>query len=602
MNNKPRNRSIKKRAAIIALCVITALSFMLPSFALGEGDVSRAQKPAKTAQNKGKAKDHEKAGSAKSKKKIKEQEKKDREKSENTTRLKSDAVEPADDASSSDAGDKASSDDPDSAKTEKDSVKSGKDDGSEAGKAGKDDSQKAKKEDKQKDSKDSKEKDKKGKDSKDKKEKSSKDKKEDAEASMPPLDVTGTRGKLTVRATAKKGVFPAGTKIRLKAAEESKKSRIRLKTKALLDREVSDLAAVDISFIDAAGKEVKPADSGKVNITMTGSNHIGGKELRVVRIEDNGNVKVVKDAEVKNELFGVSAEFSASDPSVYAIVGTTLETNVLTSDGQKYRVTLTCGADAAIPEGAVLKVREISKGSDEYKEYLKKTENKLHIKSGTLPYARFFDITILNDGKEIQPAEGSKVNVDIQMDGADIDQPRVLHFGKNKTEIVDSFAKKDTVSFKAGGFSVYAVVDENTSIEESRMTVEFYNGSNKIATMYVKNRDTREELDYILYDPGVGNLQAGELFSGWILDNENYTSADIPDAMTIDQVRDWAEAKNITEGEVHKLYAAISKLYHVNYVDDDDDHTPLGMVSIPVKASEYGTSYRPVYGQYGVHP
>ena len=46
---------------------------------------------------------------------------------------------------------------------------------------------------------------------------------------MPALDVTGTLGKLTVRATAKKGVFPAGTKIRLKAAEESKKSRIRLK-------------------------------------------------------------------------------------------------------------------------------------------------------------------------------------------------------------------------------------------------------------------------------------------------------------------------------------------------------------------------------------
>jgi len=587
MNNKSRYKNIRKCAAIIALCVMTALSFLLPSFALGGDGASGAQKPAKTAQSKskGKARNHKKAESAKSKEKIKAQEKKVREKSENTTRLKSDAVEPAADASS-DSGGKASSDDPDSAKTGKDPGETGKDDGSKDGKE-KADSQKNNSKEKKENTGD------KQKAVKDKKEKGSKDK-EDTRASMPALDVTATLGKLKVRVTAKKGVFPAGTKIRLKAAGESRKNKIRKKAKALLDADVKDLTAVDISFTDASGKEVKPADSGKVKIMMTGSNHIGGKELRVVRVEDNGNVKVVKDAEVKNELFGVSAEFSASDPSVYAIVGTTLETNVLTSDGQKYKVTLTCGADAAIPEGSVLKVREIAKGSEEYKDYLKKTEDKLDIKSGTLPYARFFDITILKDGKEIQPAEGSKVDVDIQLEGADIDHPRVLHFGKNKTEIVDSSMKKGTVSFKAEGFSVYAVVDENVSISESRMTVEFYNGSTKIATMYVKNRDTREELEYILYDPGVGNLQAGELFSGWILDNENYTSADIPDAMTIDQVRDWAgglaERAEITEGEVHRFYAAISKLYHVNYVDDDDDHTPLGMVSIPVKASEYGTA------------
>ena len=169
----------------------------------------------------------------------------------------------------------------------------------------------------------------------------------------------------------------------------------------------------------------------------------------------------------------------------------------------------------------------------------------------------------------------------------------VVHLGDEKgaDRVEAELSESGKVCFAAQRFSVYAVVDEGDDYEEARMTLEFYNGgSEPFAVMYVKNKDTEEELNLILYDPGVGGaLEEGETFSGWILDKPDYTTADLDSAMSIKQLREWAEAKDIEEGEVHRLDAAISKLYHIYYQDDDINHTTLGMVSIPVKSSGYGT-------------
>ena len=200
---------------------------------------------------------------------------------------------------------------------------------------------------------------------------------------------------------------------------------------------------------------------------------------------------------------------------------------------------------------------------------------------GSAGYVRLFDIKIVDkDDPNIryQPAEGKTVDVRIEMDdvedGKDLS---VVHFadGSETGDVVDSVeVDGNSVNFEAEGFSVYAVVEGSTD-ENARMKVEFWNTAiaddpeteendeRLIATMYVKNKDTSEELEYILYDPGAGTLTSGELFTGWIMDKENYTSEDIAGAMTIDDVRDWAESKEIHEGETHKFYASICRLYHV---------------------------------------
>ena len=51
------------------------------------------------------------------------------------------------------------------------------------------------------------------------------------------------------------------------------------------------------------------------------------------------------------------------------------------------------GPEAGIPEGAVLSAEEISQSSDAYQGYLNQTADRLNM---NVPYARYFDIKILN--------------------------------------------------------------------------------------------------------------------------------------------------------------------------------------------------------------
>ena len=222
------------------------------------------------------------------------------------------------------------------------------------------------------------------------------------------------------------------------------------------------------------------------------------------------------------------------------------------------------------------------------------------------------NISFLDEnGSKIQPEK--PVKVQIALTGMQADRVSVVHIpdellpspaksGKKlmsakrgaapAAEVVDFSVQGDTLSFDADSFSVYAVVEG--PLPEARMALNFWSGETKVATMYVKNSDTLEDLEIILYDPGVGELETGELFAGWILDKQNFTTADIANVMSIDDVREWAEAKTITEGETHDLYAAICKLYNVIYRDYSDTPNELGravgMDAIPVKSSEYGTA------------
>ena len=95
--------------------------------------------------------------------------------------------------------------------------------------------------------------------------------------------------------------------------------------------------------------------------------------------------------------------------------------------------------------------------------------------------------------------------------------------------------------------------------------------------MYVKNSDTREELNHILYDPGTGSLGSGELFKGWLIVepdedgnyDSSYTTEDVSKAKTIDEIREWAFNRQITEGDLVKIYAMVFKTYSVTFKDED---------------------------------
>ena len=240
----------------------------------------------------------------------------------------------------------------------------------------------------------------------------------------------------------------------------------------------------DLSIYDADGNEIQPAAPMEVSVVMkkdmpettqeVHAVHFPGTELQGTKIVAAGggqteNTSPLKlpgttQTQTETEVLGTSVtdnstvQFQVESFSLYAIVATVIEKNILASDGHNYKVTVTCSPDAGIPKDAELEVDELLDASADYAYYLAKAEDALGRKAGSSDYARFFDIRIVSGGKEIQPAEGSTVDVQVELTDSDSGSLQVVHFGE-EPEVLDVTAESGTVSFAAAGFSVYAIVD-----------------------------------------------------------------------------------------------------------------------------------------------
>ena len=165
--------------------------------------------------------------------------------------------------------------------------------------------------------------------------------------------------------------------------------------------------------------------------------------------------------------------FQETAGAVYAIVGTTIEKTVLASDGHNYRITVTYGEDAGVPEGADLEVYEILQSTEatdeatEYETYLEKTREALGIESGVFAYARFFDIKIVDEnGDKVQITAPVDVKIELaDKENGEEDNTQVVHFadGSESGDVVEvtteAAEEGQAVSFEAEGFSAYAIVD-----------------------------------------------------------------------------------------------------------------------------------------------
>ena len=83
---------------------------------------------------------------------------------------------------------------------------------------------------------------------------------------------------------------------------------------------------------------------------------VTAEEVKAVHF---GSETEVLDADSRAQASGTEVSFTAESFSVYAIVGTVIEKNVLASDGKNYKVTVTYGAETGIPVDADLSVEEI---------------------------------------------------------------------------------------------------------------------------------------------------------------------------------------------------------------------------------------------------
>ena len=137
-----------------------------------------------------------------------------------------------------------------------------------------------------------------------------------------------------------------------------------------------------------------------------------------------------------------------------------IEDIVLDSTGKTWKVTATFGPECKIPSDAGLRVKELTSGS-EYREYFEKTEN--YLDDRTVDYIRLFDISIVKDGMEIEPCEGTSVKVTIALSQSIDSDVCILHFpdDDDMTQCIDDVdVTRDDVTeltFDTTGFSVFAV-------------------------------------------------------------------------------------------------------------------------------------------------
>lgn len=183
--------------------------------------------------------------------------------------------------------------------------------------------------------------------------------------------------------------------------------------------------------------------------------------------ERQGGIDVVTEQAVTEQ-----AVTEQEDPSAPAA-------GSLSCEGEGYSVSAEYGAKAGLPLGAELTAEEITEEDAGYLAFRDEALKALQEEQGggqvaDLEFAKFYDITLAADGDEIEPE--APVDVTISYDRgpkvSEAEHVRVVHFGTDqkgrpRVEVlkagetdaqVDKKGRMTETSFKAEGFSVYAVV------------------------------------------------------------------------------------------------------------------------------------------------
>ena len=171
-----------------------------------------------------------------------------------------------------------------------------------------------------------------------------------------------------------------------------------------------------------------------------------------------------------------------------------------------YLVTMKISEDAQIPAGAVLAVSELSE--EESAKYREQAQSTLEGES--LVFARFFDIRIMKDGVEIEPAAPVEVSVQYtQPIEVAEDKLSLLHFHEDEeaavidAEVIGGENKVEEVKFEADKFSIFGfvgseVIEKNylsSDGETFKVTVNYTPEANIPAEAELEVREISEDSD-----------------------------------------------------------------------------------------------------------
>ena len=230
-----------------------------------------------------------------------------------------------------------------------------------------------------------------------------------------------------------------------------------------------------LSLTDAEGNEVYPG--AQVELILEQKNRPDGTTCFLT----GENARILDEEEGK-----ISVTDYSMEPVGYATIQL-IQTGIVTKEysGADYIVTASYGPEANFPANTEMKVREIRPDTPEYALYSGLTEEALAEEWNEITLERYFDITFISGGKEVEPSG----NVDVQIVFKDVIELteehdiQAVHFEnkeavviESETDSIDEEAKRseeviDTVSFTSDSFSVFGVV-QRTKITQKMLAAD----------------------------------------------------------------------------------------------------------------------------------
>ncbi len=156
---------------------------------------------------------------------------------------------------------------------------------------------------------------------------------------------------------------------------------------------------------------------------------------------------------------------------------------ILTYEGPDYTIGVICGADAEIDPDTELAVEEYDFDSKTYQARYEEAEEIYGWEDGEEPQARLFDVSLWQDGKEVEPAASVQVEItylNAEAEDAETDEYTILHFADETEEIqpeITADEEGEHLSFEVSSFSDLMVLAGDGNYQYVILNIGNENGS-----------------------------------------------------------------------------------------------------------------------------
>ena len=299
--------------------------------------------------------------------------------------------------------------------------------------------------------------------------------------------------------------------------------------------EATAAEAVEETATEAVEVAVEEAAEEAVEVAAEEAAEEAVKESAEEPAEETPSAVLTEEIDCTPELLPVKVEgnaaaFETERFSYFAIVGTVIETTVITAEGETYKITVTFDETSEIPAGSYLEAEEIVEDDDRYDAHAVGTADAIGSTTEQLTHLRMFDIRILSaNGEKIEPASPVQVKIEY-VDPASIDTQQavqVVHFGEAGTDVIDPQTNRDEdgnldeISFEAESFSIYSVVSSGATTDLAGKSFALISAANNSAVQGTAQGTDRLKGEAVTFasENGKDYVKANDDITFWTFEN-----------------------------------------------------------------------------------